>query len=321
MHDPSWQSSPSQSCTQASAHHCAPDTTGPPDTSPCGAQSPNPHVGPNSQPGTLYTDNGDSPPTHGVPISGNYQRPQVQCITATIALCSPSNKCLIWPPHARPLTRSQLQAQTAHMLNCIIMTELMPTPQTNAPQHPKRLATHSWPTRSPLPSSARTTSLAPASTRLQATSSSTNILSKITCPEPAGKLALPMNWGVFSRASVTRRALTLGFSSTSTKYHPQNSPHMVKSSAVVYAEVAKTMMLPHIRHVYRKTLDLVSMQRDKALDSTSTSSGASTSVHVARSGRGTRGLVWWRRILQILMQQLSMTMYQIYSRVATRPIV
>ena len=41
-------------------------------------------------------------------------------------------------------------------------------------------------------------------------------------------------------------------------------PFLVHTSARVYAEVAKIMMLLHISHVYRKTVELVSTQSNKA---------------------------------------------------------
>jgi hypothetical protein len=54
-----------------------------------------------------------------------------------MVLRSPSKQHHIHPPHARPLTRSHLQAQTAYMLHCIILAKLMPTPRTNAITAPK----------------------------------------------------------------------------------------------------------------------------------------------------------------------------------------
>ena len=52
------------------------------------------------------------------------------------------------------------------------------------------------------------------------------------------------------------------------KYHPLLMnwaiAFLARTSARVYAEVAKVMMLPHISHIYRETAKLVSTQRDKA---------------------------------------------------------
>ncbi len=36
------------------------------------------------------------------------------------------------------------------------------------------------------------------------------------------------------------------------------------TSASVYSNVAKVMMLPHISHIYKKTAELVSTEKDKA---------------------------------------------------------
>ena len=52
------------------------------------------------------------------------------------------------------------------------------------------------------------------------------------------------------------------------KYHPLLMNLVIAflalTSARIYAEVAKIMMLPHISHVYRKMAELVSTQNDKA---------------------------------------------------------
>ncbi len=52
------------------------------------------------------------------------------------------------------------------------------------------------------------------------------------------------------------------------KYHPLLMnwaiAFLAHTSARVYAEVAKIMMLPHISHVYSKRAKFVSMQNDKA---------------------------------------------------------
>jgi hypothetical protein len=51
-------------------------------------------------------------------------------------------------------------------------------------------------------------------------------------------------------------------------YHPMilnwAIAFLTRTSASVYNNVANVMMLPHIIHIYKKTLELVSMENDKA---------------------------------------------------------
>jgi hypothetical protein len=109
----------------------------------------------------------------------------------------------VCPSHARPTTQSQLQAQTRHMINCVIAAELMPLALNPTSTPPAAIgyafAAHQLAIKNHVAHHSLELSL----TTKPMTSFNTATWSRRRALAPCGRQALPTRSGSFFKASST----------------------------------------------------------------------------------------------------------------------